>query len=88
MPYVSGHRCRREFLGLVTTKRSHMYQGLDPWCSIRILGARVDAAKKDTYLPNMVSCEWTGTMTLTEPPHCGTDLGLMRTRHPTRDGKL
>jgi hypothetical protein len=27
----------------------------------------------------MVSCEWTGTMNLTEP-HCGTDLGLMRTK--------
>ena len=27
----------------------------------------------------MFSCEWTGTMNLTEP-HCGTDLGLMRTK--------
>ncbi|MGR3463189.1 acyl-CoA dehydrogenase C-terminal domain-containing protein, partial [Limimaricola sp.] len=32
------------------------------------------------------SCEWTGTMNLTEP-HCGTDLGLMRTKAvPQEDG--
>jgi len=35
--------------------------------------------QKATYLGKMVSGEWTGTMCLTEP-HCGTDLGLMRTR--------
>ena len=34
----------------------------------------------------MVSCEWTGTMNLTEP-HAGTDLGLMRTKaEPQDDG--
>lgn len=31
------------------------------------------------FLPNMVAGNWTGTMNLTEP-HCGTDLGLMRTK--------
>ena len=42
--------------------------------------------QKQTYLPKMVSCDWTGTMNLTEP-HCGTDLGLMRTRaEPQEDG--
>ncbi len=35
--------------------------------------------QKQTYLPKLVSGEWTGTMNLTEP-HCGTDLGLLRTR--------
>jgi alkylation response protein AidB-like acyl-CoA dehydrogenase len=30
-----------------------------------------------TYVPNMVSGRWTGTMNLTEP-HCGTDLGLLK----------
>ena len=30
-------------------------------------------------LPKMISGEWAGTMNLTEP-HCGTDLGLIRTR--------
>jgi alkylation response protein AidB-like acyl-CoA dehydrogenase len=35
--------------------------------------------QKNLYLPKLVSCEWTGTMNLTEP-HCGTDLGLIRTK--------
>ncbi|HIF18312.1 MAG TPA: acyl-CoA dehydrogenase [Cycloclasticus sp.] len=34
---------------------------------------------KKTFLPNMVSGKWSGTMCLTEP-HCGTDLGLIRTK--------
>ena len=43
-------------------------------------------AQKQTYLPKMVSGEWTGTMNLTEP-HCGTDLGLLRTKAvPEADG--
>ncbi len=42
--------------------------------------------QKQTYLPKMVSGEWTGTMNLTEP-HCGTDLGLLRTKAvPQADG--
>jgi butyryl-CoA dehydrogenase len=41
---------------------------------------------KDTYLPKMVDGTWGGTMCLTEP-HCGTDLGLMRTKAiPQEDG--
>ncbi len=35
--------------------------------------------QKRTYIPNMLSGQWTGTMNLTEP-HCGTDLGLMRSK--------
>jgi alkylation response protein AidB-like acyl-CoA dehydrogenase len=35
--------------------------------------------QKQTYLHKMTSGEWTGTMCLTEP-HCGTDLGLMRSK--------
>ena len=43
-------------------------------------------AQKATYLHKMTSGEWTGTMCLTEP-HCGTDLGLMRTKaEPQVDG--
>lgn len=34
---------------------------------------------KKLYLPKLVSGNWTGTMCLTEP-HCGTDLGLIRTK--------
>ena len=39
---------------------------------------------KDFYLPKMVSGEWSGTMCLTEP-HCGTDLGLLRTKAVPQD---
>ncbi|TAK90815.1 MAG: acyl-CoA dehydrogenase [Burkholderiaceae bacterium] len=43
-------------------------------------------AQKKTYLPKLISGEWTGTMCLTEP-HCGTDLGLLRTKAiPQPDG--
>ncbi|HPU50535.1 MAG TPA: acyl-CoA dehydrogenase C-terminal domain-containing protein [Burkholderiaceae bacterium] len=42
--------------------------------------------QKALYLPRLVSGEWMGTMCLTEP-HCGTDLGLLRTRaEPQGDG--
>jgi alkylation response protein AidB-like acyl-CoA dehydrogenase len=42
--------------------------------------------QKQTYLHKMTSGEWTGSMCLTEP-HCGTDLGLMRTKaEPQGDG--
>jgi alkylation response protein AidB-like acyl-CoA dehydrogenase len=50
------------------------------------LAAHGDEAQKQTYLPKLVSGEWTGTMCLTEP-HCGTDLGLLRTKaEPRGDG--
>ncbi|HEY8964384.1 MAG TPA: acyl-CoA dehydrogenase C-terminal domain-containing protein, partial [Alphaproteobacteria bacterium] len=34
---------------------------------------------KNTYLPKIVTGEWSGTMNLTEP-HCGTDLGLIKSK--------
>ena len=40
--------------------------------------------QKNTYLPKMMSGEWSGTMNLTEP-HCGTDLGLLRTKAELND---
>jgi alkylation response protein AidB-like acyl-CoA dehydrogenase len=41
---------------------------------------------KNLYLPKLVDGSWSGTMCLTEP-HCGTDLGLLRTRaEPQPDG--
>ncbi|MFQ6023287.1 MAG: acyl-CoA dehydrogenase C-terminal domain-containing protein [Acidiferrobacterales bacterium] len=41
---------------------------------------------KSTYLPKLVDGSWSGTMCLTEP-HCGTDLGLLRTKAvPQEDG--
>jgi len=42
--------------------------------------------QKKLILPKLTSGEWTGTMCLTEP-HCGTDLGLLRTKaEPQPDG--
>jgi alkylation response protein AidB-like acyl-CoA dehydrogenase len=62
-----------------------MFQGLTSGAiaSLVIKGSDEQKAK---YLPNMVSGRWTGTMNLTEP-HCGTDLGLLKTRaEPNPDG--
>lgn len=43
---------------------------------------------KAKYLPYLASGAWAGTMCLTEP-HCGTDLGLLRTRAvPQPDGSF
>jgi len=62
-----------------------MYQGLTHGAYSAIL-RHGDAAQKALYLPRLASCEWTGTMNLTEP-QCGTDLGLIRTRaEPQADG--
>jgi alkylation response protein AidB-like acyl-CoA dehydrogenase len=42
--------------------------------------------QREVFLTRLVSGEWTGTMCLTEP-HCGTDLGLLKTRaEPDDDG--
>jgi alkylation response protein AidB-like acyl-CoA dehydrogenase len=63
----------------------NMYQGLTHGATSTLL-AHGTEAQKATYVPKMVSADWTGTMNLTEP-HCGTDLGLMRTRaEPQADG--
>lgn len=42
-------------------------------------------ALKNTYLAKLVAGTWSGTMCLTEP-HCGTDLGLIRTKAVPNDG--
>jgi alkylation response protein AidB-like acyl-CoA dehydrogenase len=43
-------------------------------------------AQKQTYVPKLISGEWTGTMNLTEP-QAGSDLALVRTRaEPQGDG--
>ncbi len=62
-----------------------MYQGLTHGAASAILAHGTDE-QKNTYLPRMASCDWTGTMNLTES-HCGTDLALMRTKaEPQGDG--
>jgi 3-(methylthio)propanoyl-CoA dehydrogenase len=45
-------------------------------------------AQKQTYVPKLISGEWTGTMNLTEP-QAGSDLALVRTRaEPQGDGSF
>ncbi len=62
-----------------------MYPGLTQGAIAAILVHGSDE-QKQTYLPKMVEGKWSGTMNLTEP-HCGTDLGLLRTKAvPNGDG--
>ncbi|HMQ57132.1 MAG TPA: acyl-CoA dehydrogenase [Rhizobiaceae bacterium] len=62
-----------------------MYPGLTQG-AIAAIYAHGDEAQKRKWLPKMVDGAWTGTMNLTEP-HCGTDLGLLRTKAvPQGDG--
>jgi acyl-CoA dehydrogenase len=62
-----------------------MYPGLTQGAIAAIL-AHGSEEQKRTYLPKMITGEWSGTMNLTEP-HCGTDLGLIKTKAvPNGDG--
>ena len=62
-----------------------MYPGLSHG-AYEALHAYGTPEQQKTYLPKLTSGEWTGTMCLTEP-HCGTDLGLLRTKaEPQADG--
>ncbi|MEO8114779.1 MAG: acyl-CoA dehydrogenase C-terminal domain-containing protein [Phenylobacterium sp.] len=62
-----------------------MYPGLTHGAYSAIRNGGSDA-QKDLYLPKLASGQWGGTMNLTEP-HCGTDLGLLRTKAvPQGDG--
>ncbi|HKX44285.1 MAG TPA: acyl-CoA dehydrogenase family protein, partial [Burkholderiaceae bacterium] len=62
-----------------------MYPGLSHG-AYEALHAHGSDEQQKTYLPKLTSGEWTGTMCLTEP-HCGTDLGLLRTKaEPQGDG--
>ena len=83
LPYLMGTAVGEMFVS--ANMAFNMYQGLThgAYSAIHVHGSD---AQKATYLPKLVSCDWTGTMNLTEP-HCGTDLGLMRTRaEPQADG--
>ena len=83
LPYLMGTAVGEIFVS--ANMAFNMYQGLThgAYSAIHTHGTE---AQKQTYLPKLISCDWTGTMNLTEP-HCGTDLGLMRTRaEPQDDG--
>ena len=73
-----------EYLGTANLAWS-MYPGLTQGAYAAM---NVHASKEiqQRFLPKMVEGKWTGTMNLTEP-HCGTDLGLLRTKAiPQGDG--
>ncbi|RMH51536.1 MAG: acyl-CoA dehydrogenase [Alphaproteobacteria bacterium] len=85
LPYVMGTAVGEM---LVSANMAFMmYPGLTHG-AYSAINAHGTEAQKKTWLPKLVSCEWTGTMNLTEP-HCGTDLGLLRTRaEPQPDGSF
>lgn len=64
-----------------------MYNGLTMGATASIM-AKGSQEQKEKYVPKMISGEWGGTMNLTES-HCGTDLGLIRTKaEPQADGSF
>ena len=83
LPFVV-NQCLYEMLNSANQAWT-MYPGLTHG-AYAALHAHGTEDQKQTYLHKMTSGEWTGSMCLTEP-HCGTDLGLMRTRaEPQADG--
>ncbi len=60
-----------------------MYPGLTSGAVAALLTHGSEELKR-TYASKMIEGRWTGTMNLTEP-HCGTDLGLLKTRAKRRD---
>ena len=83
MPYVLATAVGEIFVS--ANMAFNMYQGLTHG-AYSAIHAHGTEDQKATYLPKMVSCDWTGTMNLTEP-HCGTDLGQLRTKAlPQADG--
>src|ERR1700704_5918158 len=55
-----------------------MYPGLTQG-AIAAIVLHGSLEQKAAYLPKLIEGRWTGTMNLPEP-HCGTDLGLLRTK--------
>ncbi|MBM3490681.1 MAG: acyl-CoA dehydrogenase [Alphaproteobacteria bacterium] len=53
--------------------------------AVEAISAHGTPEQKATYLPNLVSGTWTGTMNLTEP-QAGSDVGALRTRAEPGDG--
>ena len=83
LPFVV-NQCFYEMLNSASQAWT-MYPGLSHG-AYECLHAHGTEAQKSVYLPKLTSGEWTGTMCLTEP-HCGTDLGLLRTKaEPQADG--
>ncbi|WP_323772178.1 acyl-CoA dehydrogenase C-terminal domain-containing protein [Antarctobacter sp.] len=81
LPYVLATAVGEQFSA--ANMAFNMYPGLTHG-AYSAIHAHGSDEQKAMYLPKMVTCEWTGTMNLTEP-HCGTDLGLMRTKAVPQD---
>jgi len=81
LPHVLG-MCMEEML-VSSNMAFAMYPGLSQGAMASIIIEGSDA-QKQKYLPKMVEGTWTGTMNLTEP-HCGTDLGMLRTKADPKD---
>ncbi|MDO7843799.1 acyl-CoA dehydrogenase C-terminal domain-containing protein [Sphingomonas immobilis] len=60
-----------------------LYPGLSHGATTALEGHGTEDLKR-FYMPKLVSGEWSGTMCLTEA-HCGTDLGLLRTKAVPQD---
>ena len=85
MPHVLGFAVE-EFMSSANMAFA-MYPGLTNG-AVNALLVKGSPEQQATYLPKMVANEWLGTMNLTEP-HCGTDLGLIRTKaEPQADGSF
>ena len=83
MPYLMN--CTTGEMFVSANMALNMYQGLTHG-AISALQVHGTPDQQARYLPAMVAGRWTGTMNLTEP-HCGTDLGLIRTKaEPQGDG--
>ncbi|MBD3677277.1 MAG: acyl-CoA dehydrogenase C-terminal domain-containing protein [Rhodobacteraceae bacterium] len=83
LPYLMGTAVGEMFVS--ANMAFNMYQGLTHGAISAII-AHGTEDQKTTFVPKMVSLDWTGTMNLTEP-HAGTDLGIMRTKaEPQADG--
>jgi alkylation response protein AidB-like acyl-CoA dehydrogenase len=81
---ISLNQCFYEMLNSANQAWT-MYPGLSHG-AYEALHAHGTPEQKKMFLPKLTSGEWTGTMCLTEP-HCGTDLGLLRTKaEPQADG--
>jgi len=81
MPYVLNAAVGEMHAG--SNMSLNMYPGLTHG-AYSAIHAHASDELKQKFLPKMVSCEWTGTMNLTEP-HCGTDLGLLRSKAVPQD---
>lgn len=92
VPEEYGGQGLPKVLGLAVMEMIHaanMSFGLCPMLSfgaIEALLAHGTEDQKQTYLPKLVSAEWTGTMNLTEP-QAGSDVGALKTKAvPNEDG--